>query len=71
LFSPCHYPSDLFAKETNAKQFPRRLVSHLQHKPCNEGVNVPLFDIAPCKRELHEFIVVLQLIGEIFPMKDA
>ena len=71
LFSPCHYPSDLYVRETNAKQWLERLFSHLQHKLCNEGDNVPFFDIAACKIELYEFIDVLHLNGERFPMKDA
>ena len=71
LFSPCHYPSDLYVRETNAKQWLERLFSHLQHKLCNEGDNVLFFDIAACKTELYEFIDVLHLNGERFPMKDA
>ena len=43
----------------------------MQHKKCNGNGYVPLFDIAACKREIYEFIDVLYLNGETFPMKDA
>ena len=49
LFSPCHYPSDLYVRETNAKQWLERLFLHLQHRLCNESDNVPFFDIASCE----------------------
>ena len=71
IFSPCHYPSDLFMRETNAKHWLERLFFHLQHKICSECANVPVFDIATCERELYEFIDVLHLNGEGFSMKDA
>jgi hypothetical protein len=71
LFSPCHYPSDLYVRENYAKNYLERLFSHLQHKSYIEGENIPCFDITSCKRELYEFIDVVHLNGERFLMKDA
>jgi len=50
LFSPCHYPSDIYVRENSVKHWLEILFSHLQHKTCNEGENVLMFDITTCKR---------------------
>ena len=55
-------------RENNAKHWLERIFYHLQHKTCNEGENLPLFDIAAYKREIYEFIDMVHLNGEGFSM---